>query len=109
MRPVGAGPAARRHSEVLVSSRPESGRPETRNVSVESQPRSRGTMGPHLDVVPHLAGLLEAGLDRRLDVGAAESGHFAQFARDLDAVVQQDAQFGRVHQPVGVGDQPEQI
>lgn len=31
----------------------------------------------HLDGLSEFAGLLEAGLDGRLDVGATESGHFA--------------------------------
>lgn len=56
-----------------------------------------------------LARLLEAAAHAWLDVRATERRDFAQLPRYLDTVVQQESQLTLIHQPIGIGDQTEQI
>ena len=56
------------------------------------------------DLALVLAGLLETAAHRWLDVGAAERGDFAQLARHLDAIVQQQAELALVDQSIRIGD-----
>lgn len=51
---------------------------------------------------------LEAAADRRLDVGAAEGGDFAQLPGDLDGVVEEEAQATLVTETRGTGNLSEQ-
>ena len=63
----------------------------------------------HLNEVLVLPGLDEAALDRGLHVAAPEGRDLAQDPRDLDAVVEQEAQLALGGPAVLVGNQPEHV
>lgn len=56
-----------------------------------------------LNWLPLFAGLVETRLDWWFDVWTTEGGHFAKFARHLDAIVEEDSQFWCVNQSIRIG------